>query len=557
MLFFMLELTRTEIEQIAAKGYIDPVYFCGFFLSEWFPDVLPVQNPDGTYTTSMPWVHRGILAILNKRCNFLKKYGEIDKIIKNFIWYEDPDDETSPVHHIFYYNDKKELKMRLSKYTLILMPRGYSKTTLLNATNISSTLYKDIKFPMYVSKTAKHACKQLSSVAKQLSSNELILAIFGKIKPDQRNENGLKWSESDGHIQTTTGINIVAAGRGGQVRGELDDGNRPDRLTIDDLEDQESTKTKERRADTLDWFISDLLPVLPELNKNATAVMLANLTHSDCLAMNLRKDAEWTTIKIGAIDKDGDPLWPALLSLKELEHKKQSFAIHGKLSRFYMEYLNIVRIMEDAKFRPEFINIAPLPLNAYVLKSLAFDPAISALETADFAASAVVGMTGDGVIQVLECFGLKNMKPREQIDNFFNLHVKFGLTANDKHGIESNAYQAALVHLVREEMFRKNVYFEVIPITHSKAQGSKNQRVEGILQPRYAAGYIHHQMHFPVLETQLLDWPNGKRDLPDALAMAISLLGEVAACASPSDDLSKDVYPPLKEVIGGDWRKYH
>ena len=127
------------------------------------------------------------------------------------------------------------------------------------------------------------------------------------------------------------------------------------------------------------------------------------------------------------------------------------------------------------------------------------------------------------------------------------LQIRFD---KDKFGVESIAYQAALVHLLREEMFRKGYYFEVTPITHGRQR--KEERVEGILQPRYASGYITHQRQFGILETSLLDWPNGKKDPPDAEAMAISLLDDYAPMAAPSDsDLGDDEYEPLEE-----WRAY-
>jgi hypothetical protein len=58
-----------------------------------------------------------------------------------------------------------------------------------------------------------------------------------------------------------------------------------------------------------------------------------------------------------------------------------------------------------------------------------------------------------------------------------------------------------------------------------------------------------------------MDWPNGKRDVPDAVAMSITLLDPYAALAFEVDgvgelevdNLAKDQYPPLEEVLGEDW----
>jgi len=110
---------------------------------------------------------------------------------------------------------------------------------------------------------------------------------------------------------------------------------------------------------------------------------------------------------------------------------------------------------------------------------------------------------------------------------------------------------------VQEEMFRKSkeyaqpLYFEVIKQTHSN---KKVERIEGHLHPRYSSGYITHQRVFPEYNGQLLDWPNGKRDGPDTVAMGVELLDDVAWVAgtdeNDSADMSEDVYEPLPRNFG-------
>ena len=121
-----------------------------------------------------------------------------------------------------------------------------------------------------------------------------------------------------------------------------------------------------------------------------------------------------------------------------------------------------------------------------------------------------------------EMWGKKGATPREQVDEFFRLHKIYQCS---KAGVESNGFQAALAHLMREEMFRKKHYFEIIPVTHH----TKNaERIMGILQPRYAARYVYHCKHFPDLENQLLEFePDSETkhdDWPTAVAGAVALL---------------------------------
>ncbi len=93
-------------------------------------------------------------------------------------------------------------------------------------------------------------------------------------------------------------------------------------------------------------------------------------------------------------------------------------------------------------------------------------------------------------------------------------------------------------------------YFEITKIESHPTH--KVARVEGILQSRYAAGYIVHRRKFPDYENQLINWPNEKKDGPDVFSMCVQLLDPFAAYASDpdEDDLAEDEYPPLEAVIG-------
>ena len=530
-------LDRAEAAALAARGLVDPIFFNKTFLPSWFPG-------------DVPPLHKGISAVLSRQCAFLEGDPDLDWVVENFVWHEDPTDERSPVHSVFVWEDGV-LKMRLGRNCLLLIPRGFAKTTLLNANNLRDIVYQNCRFPMYVSKTGPHAVRQLMSISRHLTGPR-IKEVFGDLKPKQR-ELGLRWSESEGFIQTVSGVSMVAVGRGAQVRGMLDDGKRPDRVNIDDLEDQESTKTDARREDTRDWFWSDLMGVMNEMDKSSTVSMLSNFTHPDCLAARMLRDPDWTVVKFGVRDRAGAPLWPALMDETKIDRKKRAMARNGKLDRYYMEYENTVRASENQKFTADYFVYESCAPELLAQRAIALDPAISKRSDADRAVIAVGGRRADGRIQVLEIWTRLGPTPREIVDAYFELMMRFGLHKTptlDKFGVEAISYQAALVHMLQEEMFRRKVYFEITPQKHSE---KKELRIEGILQPRYANGRMVHSRHFGRLETNLLDWPNGKKDEPDAVAMMVALLDDTSFIGAGAD-YTKDEFEPLEKIFGGDWR---
>jgi len=187
-----IAISLKQKKVLARKGYHDPLFFCKFFLSELFPD-------------DIPWVHRGLLAILTGQVAFLLKYGEIDKIISNFVWERDEEK-----HSIFSYEDGK-LKMNLEKFTLIMLPRGFAKTTIAGiAVPLREVLYADCPFTVYVSESGTHAKMQLSNVKREMCDNARIKSVFGELRTALKDDQ--KWSED--FFETRTGMAMAARGRG-------------------------------------------------------------------------------------------------------------------------------------------------------------------------------------------------------------------------------------------------------------------------------------------------------------------------------------------------------
>src|SRR5260370_18839143 len=182
--------------------------------------------------------------------------------------------------------------------------------------------------------------------------------------------------------------------------------------------------------------------------------------------------------------------------------KRRFFGRVWNVHLFNMEFLSSTRAEDEGSIvQTRFFKYAPMSVEELKKKctgrALMMDRAIGEKKTADQAAFAVVGMTTGGQIHIAEIYMERGMSPKDKIDKYFELHFAFDC---NRHGIETVAYQKALVHLAKEEMFRRGktmgpaAYFEIEPVTHGNV--SKDERIEGILGPRYAAGYITHDHVF-------------------------------------------------------------
>lgn len=562
-------LSADEAKAIALESFSDPAFFCRTFLPEWF--FLP-----------MPWFHRGLLAILAKQTDWLLNFGEetwpkakgvwdekqLEKILRHFVWQAEPEDPSCPFQSIFSADRTSggrigALHLQVSNKMLFIMPRGAAKTTLVNANNLREVAKGETSFMVYLSETATHAEEQLQNVKGQISANLKFISIFGEKQPKRSDPE--RWAQN--FIQTTDGTVISAKGRGGQVRGKNVAGKRPDLIIFDDIEDTESVKTEEQREKTLNWLKSDVENALPQIGADRGRLIgMGTILGVDALLPTLAKSPEWLTIRFGAIDPDGEMLWDHYMSREKYDLRRESYARLRKLHLFNMEFLSTTRAEDEgALFQSRFFKYAPMEPKEFSERcpgrALMIDPAISEKKTSDFCAFAVVGMSERGQLHIAEVFMERGMHPKDQVDKYFELHARWDC---NKHGIETVAYQKALEHLVREEMFRRGktlgpkAYFEIETNPATRGLTSKEERIEGILSPRYAAGYVTHNRVFHEYESQLLDYPNGKKDGPDAVAMAISLLDPYAAFAFDPEDqdpdkLAKDQFKPIDEELPG-WR---
>lgn len=555
---------KTQLLELYFK---DRVAFCRDILPHWFPK-------------PMPWFHRGILAILVKNADFLLHFGEetwedgtcrwtkkgLAKIVKHFQYPVDPTDENSPMAPIFkvrYAGDGRTpvaIDMVLGQYTNLIIPRGFSKTTLVNAAVLSQVLYEETKFTVYIGHAQHHADTQLQNVAGELEANEKVIALWGNLVPDR--QSSTKWTQSE--IETSTGVTVMSKGRGSQIRGLNKGGNRPDHEIEDDIEDEDSVLTETQRDKTLTWHKAGVEPSLKKIGTPGRMTSLGTILHPDCLVMKLAKDPRYTTVKFGATLQDADgnlePLWSERMSLKDIEKERTSFARAGKLFQFGMEYESTIRLEDKVKFKAANVQqykfLTPEEFQSqFVARALCVDPAISEDSKADYCAFGVVGISPEkGRFHVAEVFMKRGMPASEVYEKYFELSLRWG---TNRHGVEGVAYQKSLVHGLREQMFRRGHYFEIDEKVGGRMTGTmKNKfvRVEGIIQPRYAAGLVTHNQRWPEYESQLLDWPHGKKDGPDVIAMCFALLDPYAGLALDNPDaIMADVTMEELEPDMGQW----
>lgn len=151
----------------------------------------------------------------------------------------------------------------------------------------------------------------------------------------------------------------------------------------------------------------------------------------------------------------------------------------------------------------------------------AVDFAYSLKKKADFSSIVVIGVDGDKNYYVLEIDRFKTTMISEYFEHIFQLHKKWDFR---KLRAEVNAAQAVIVNDLKQNYIRP--YGLALTIEESRPnrhQGTKEERVNAVLQPRYANGQIWHYAggNCQILEEELVQQNPPHDDVKDCLASVI------------------------------------
>lgn len=141
----------------------------------------------------------------------------------------------------------------------------------------------------------------------------------------------------------------------------------------------------------------------------------------------------------------------------------------------------------------------------------------------DFTSIVVVGLDGQNNYYVLEIDRFKTKLIRDYYEHIFKLHQKWHFR---KIRAEVSAAQVAIVNDLKESYIRpQGLALSVEEYRPSQRQGTKEERINAILEPRYANLQMWHPRsgNTQLLEEELLFTNPPHDDIKDALSSAVDL----------------------------------
>ncbi|PWB38574.1 MAG: hypothetical protein C3F02_02570 [Parcubacteria group bacterium] len=334
--------------------------------------------------------------------------------------------------------------------------RGSGKSTVITtAYPIWAILGKQQKkFVTIFCQTQAQAKQHMMNLRRELEDNDLLKKDLGPF-----HEYNDEWG-SHSLVFSNTDARITIASVDQSIRGLRHHEHRPDLIICDDVEDITSTKTREGRNKTYQWFKGE---VIPAGDKDTRLIVVGNLLHKDSLLMRLRNDiadnkADGTFLFFPLIDDSGKCLWPGKYPTNEdIENEHRKIGDEGAWQREYL--LNIIPD-EDQVIYPEWIKyyqvdkLPPEDHKAFRGTYSGVDLAISIKDSAHL--TAVVTARVFGRNEKLRIFILPN--PINQKLTFPQqvelLKIHYNTELNKGHGrlfVESVAYQDALPQMLASQ----------------------------------------------------------------------------------------------------------
>lgn len=415
------------------------------------------------------------------------------------------------------------------KFVAIAAPRAHAKSTAITHCYVlASVLFRDRSFVVIVSDTETQAVFFLNDIKKELQENEELVSLFGISR-------FVKDAESDIIVEFKDGeqFRIVAKGSEQKIRGLKWDGQRPDLIVCDDLENDEIVLNQERREKFKRWFYGALLPCRSDrgiVRVIGTILHLDSLlerlmppdwskftVHEPLKSYSIQKDsfAKWKSVRYRAHNEDySHILWSEKFSSQDLRDIRQQYVEQGIPDVYSQEYLNYPIDESLAYFKKsdfvemreadyENIKSGYKELNYYI----AGDLAISEKERADYSAFVVGGLDSENKLYILDVIRGR-FDGRQLVDIIIDLQRQYD---PQLFVIEKEKISKSIGPFLREAMFTAGVFpiiEEILPSVDKETRGRSIQgrmRVHGV---RFAK---KHEWYGP-FEAELLTFPRGRTD---------------------------------------------
>lgn len=429
---------------------------------------------------------------------------------------EDP----STVHDVFFRHRHPQKSVAYHKQLLLdwyapdsrlvqIVFRGGAKSTYGEEGCAILACTGAIKNGIIIGSSEARAKERLAAIKNEIETNPYILDTFGDMQ-------GSTWQEAKLVLRNQTCLQ--ALGWNQSMRGIKHLNWRPDFGWIDDVEDEDNSATPLNRAHVVRRLLATVIPAID--GPGARLRVTGSILDADGLVLNLKRIG-WKTRIVPARHKH--PLtgewvatWPERKPLHELAQLERDFTSMGQKSTFDREYMCVAQAEEDKQFREEYFRFANVP-RSYQSTFAIYDPARTTNQTSAHTGKVVASWEGSNLL-IWESSG-NFWKPDEIIQDIFRTDDTYHPIAI---GVEKNGLDEFIMQPIRTEQVKRGHILPIRPLSAPKGKITFIQGLQVYFKAKEVIMIPDRAQHQTLIE-QLLNFPTGKIDIPNALAYMLMM----------------------------------
>lgn len=411
-----------------------------------------------------------------------------------------------PVFYLSAFELIKEALRRHGDFTKFAFgfPRGFAKSTFVKIVILWAILFTDRKYILIIGSNEAKAASIVADIEAMLDEPN-IKALFGDWRQLMEMDTRIKKKFS----LRGRKIIIAAVGKGGSVRGLLENHSRPDIMVFDDIQEREEADSENEFQKLQTWFFGTAL--MAASPSGCLFLFLANMYPTPfSMLRKLRRLPNWVKYITGAINEHGQSIWPELQPTHQLVQEYIDLKAAGQESTFLAEKMN-----DEEATHSTFLDLDKIHMFDGIPgvdfpqgKFIVIDPA-NKKKTSDLNCLEYFELY-DG-IPVFQDLDFGRWSPKELIGNAIKMAVKHNCRLVC---VEATAYQESLLFWFEEvtkQMGLDGFFFR--PLYRSGV--SKNADIlrsfkalmagEWKLGPKVRQHYVHQAMSFNPLKDKNVD----------------------------------------------------
>lgn len=402
-------------------------------------------------------------------------------------------------HHKLLADKLEKVENGEIKRLMVFMPPRHGKSELAS-----------VNFPAWVMGRDKNksimACSYNASLAvgfgrkvRNIVDTVEYQSLFNTRLAEDSQAKG-SWSTNGRGEYNALGVGGSATGKGADI------------LLIDDpVKNREEADSEVVNEATWDWYKST---ARTRLSPNGAIIVIMTRWKDNDLAGRILEegDDKWDIIQLPAIAEDdeefrkeGEALWGDHFTLENLEQTKVDIGDYEFASQYQQNPINKETqvFTEDMFNHIEMDEVRKMLTTCYI--TIDTQGKQKASKKSDYTGITVNWVDSDNK-WYLKSWHVK-IKEDGLFDLIFDLHSAYKPQAI---GIEKTMFTDALEPFLIVEMGKRNIFPNVVPLTHGGT--NKETRIRWLL-PRYRRGYIYHITGMcKDLEGELLRFPASKYD---------------------------------------------